>query len=242
MRSVTSLSGVLSIARRFRRNVVPTWYRGHASSTWRLIPKVFRRGFNADRERTLALRFMAKAQTRHARCPALTDQPSWLTLMQHYGLPTRLLDWSESPLTALYFAAQDDRVDGVLWTLRPGLLNGPVVGRSTILTASGQLARPYFEQVFARGTVEQSRYVALEPTQVDVRMLLQASVFTLHCCAEPLETRLAASNPSIVTGWRIPRARKRMLRHDLELLGIRRHTLFPDLDSLATDLSSDYGV
>jgi hypothetical protein len=33
-----------------------------------------------------------------------------------------------------------------------------------------------------------------------------------------------------------------MLRHDLELLGIRRHTLFPDLDSLATDLSSDYGV
>ncbi len=53
----------------------------------------------------------------------------WISLAQHYRVPTRLLDWSENPLVALYFAVEVDedsngaQVDGRVWALNPLQLN-----------------------------------------------------------------------------------------------------------------------
>ena len=48
----------------------------------------------------------------------------WLFVMQHYGVPTRLLDWTESPLVGLYFAVTEHpNADGTLWVLKPIELN-----------------------------------------------------------------------------------------------------------------------
>ena len=43
------------------------------------------------------------------------EADGWFTFMQHYSCPTRILDWSVSPYVALYFACQDDSVDGSFW-------------------------------------------------------------------------------------------------------------------------------
>jgi len=54
------------------------------------------------------------------------DEWDWIFLMQHYRAPTRLLDWSESPLVALYFALVDklqEDSDGALWCMDPIALN-----------------------------------------------------------------------------------------------------------------------
>ncbi len=107
------------------------WYRGHADKAWQLIPKVHR-GFSGQdeelfrKERYLTNDFQARASVYNLRKPALTEYAGWLTLMQHYGLPTRLLDWSRSPLVALFFAVSDqneDEKDACIWVLTPGRLN-----------------------------------------------------------------------------------------------------------------------
>ena len=68
------------------------WYRGHADATWSLVPSVHR-SYDSTGEQSLTARSMLSAPTRHARCAEMKDVAGWLCLMQHYGLPTRLLDW-----------------------------------------------------------------------------------------------------------------------------------------------------
>jgi len=107
------------------------WYRGHADKSWELIPKVQRRFFKNDeelyrRERYFTNEFQARASVINFPKPQLSEFANWLTLMQHYGLPTRLLDWSRSPLIALYFAVSDMNQcekDACIWILTPGKLN-----------------------------------------------------------------------------------------------------------------------
>jgi len=52
---------------------------------------------------------------------ALTDDIVALMVLRHYGVPTRLLDWSKSPYVAAYFATQDDDCDGEIWSFNERL-------------------------------------------------------------------------------------------------------------------------
>ncbi len=107
------------------------WYRGHADKEWELIPKV-QRNFVGEEEELLRKEryytndFQARASVFKTSALPIGEYAKWLTLMQHYGLPTRLLDWSRSPLVALYFAVSDEvqeNKDGCIWILTPGRLN-----------------------------------------------------------------------------------------------------------------------
>jgi len=115
------------------------WYRGHADKEWCLIPKT-QRGFIGSeeelfrKERFYTNDFQSRASILPFSKPQMSEFASWLTLMQHYGLPTRLLDWSRSPLIALFFAVSDKEhceLDACIWILAPGILN-----------ASEQLEKP----------------------------------------------------------------------------------------------------
>ena len=84
------------------------WWRGHSLEDWKLVPGVYRRGADAARyERNLVARFFNAAHSRHPQCPPEGEWDSWLFLMQHSRLPTRLLDWTQSALVAAYFAVTD---------------------------------------------------------------------------------------------------------------------------------------
>ena len=98
------------------------WYRGQSDYKWELKPGIFRYSEGSS-ELTLLTRFKQSASLLIDTTPK--DDFDWMFLMQHYGVPTRLLDWSESPLTALYFAVSDinNETDSALWMLKPIELN-----------------------------------------------------------------------------------------------------------------------
>jgi len=101
------------------------WWRGQADSAWSLVPSLYRRGF-AKKEVNINARFRMMAKARYTNCPTSSEAFPWLFLMQHYRLPTRLLDWSESPLVGIYFATAGeagDAADAALWALSPTRLN-----------------------------------------------------------------------------------------------------------------------
>jgi FRG domain len=118
-------------------HIQPLW-RGHANISWKLQPEVFRGIPSRDtkyNEVSLIRHFMAQAESRRPSCPPLDDHLGWLILARHYGLPTRLLDWSMSPLVALYFAAQSDgdSSDGCLWAVLPAGMNQQMIGQRRFL-------------------------------------------------------------------------------------------------------------
>jgi hypothetical protein len=166
-------------------------------------------------------------------------------------LPTRLLDWTENSLLALYLALQEKKP--IVWMLDPMALNNYV-----IQTLSGKsLEYDEFPLTWVRkdlpeinigsenilGAWEKNTRgldlpVAVHPTYIHPRMSAQRSVFTVHGFSQkPIDALIPSS--MIVKFEILPRIRDDLL-HNLVLLGIQQSTVFPDLDGLAKELSTNY--
>ncbi|HSQ94833.1 MAG TPA: FRG domain-containing protein [Croceibacterium sp.] len=93
-------------------------YRGQPNAEWQLIPSIFRSNTNGIRNDSALYKWKQLA-SRFAS-PLPIDNIEWLVLAQHYGLATPLLDWTTSPLVALYFACDDEtqsHAPGAVWTI-----------------------------------------------------------------------------------------------------------------------------
>ena len=163
----------------------------------------------------------------------------WLFLMQHFGVPTRLLDWSESPLVGLYFAVEDianeGNHDGALWLLHPSELNK----NARINNRDEEGYIPSFEDVELEGysveSLAQNRRTQLLPvatiaTRNNARIQAQLGVFTIHHHERtPIE---AVGDSSHIIKYVIPHDAKVLISNQLRLLGVSRFQLFPELASL----------
>lgn len=228
------------------------WWRGQRDFTWKLIPSVLRSqpDFN---ERAAIVRFQQRATSRHPYVPSIDDRPSWLFLMQHYRLPTRLLDWTESPLIAAFFASevyechqfhplQIEDSDGALYGLSPYILNSYQVDRDKLRKPkdTDELLMPEDEEVekviapaFDRDAQETNHIVAVRPNEVDIRLMVQQSVFTINGYNCPLDD--LDNSDEFLIKYCIPKSCKLSVRKELKRLGIRLSSIFPDLEHLAEE-------
>ena len=238
---IDSVASFVQTSRRafqgFGKSVI--WFRGQGSAKWGLVPSVHR-NYDQSGEHSLAARFRLSAPTRHLRTPELTDLAAWMSLMQHFGLPTRLLDWSASPLVAMYFAicSEPQVGDAAVWGILPSRLNlSSKYGLEEILVLSGPEARPMLVAGLDRGAPVDD-VLAVMSQDVDLRMTVQQGAFTVHGTDAPLDGRAGADG--YLAKFVIPASARQRLLEELWFLGVRRASLFPDLANLALDLASDH--
>ncbi len=216
---------------------IDIWWRGQAVSDWNLHPGICRRSDSNNVEQDFTNRFRRKALSRHLNCPPIYDNSGWLFLMQHYRLPTRLLDWSESILIATYFAVNEEFDNpGALWALSPSLLNEAQFGKRCIFEPDGRGVLPLIKHAFDRESQKISKVAAVSSKEIDVRLMVQLSVFTIHGSCDPLESW--DSHENYLIKFEIPAERKKRLLQLLYDLGIRESNIFPDLEHLAHDMSA----
>ena len=214
------------------------FWRGHRSAHYPLVAGVFRREPNESPEAQLILRFSGRAGARRNRLPRRDERIDWLLLAQHYGLPTRLLDWSLSALVALFFAVEaaeaDDRNDACLYALNASGLNQAMGRRRALVHLDDPIVSGMAEQAFGAST---SRHlpdaIALDLFESDKRMMLQRAGFTLHSSRRDLS---GPGSEKYLVKFLIPRRAKPKLRWLLQLAGISRSSLFPDLPTLAEEI------
>jgi len=218
------------------------WWRGQSRTGLKLYPKVFR-GYSDFDEVNFVHNFRDQAPVRYSEWP--TDKTRQLLLMQHYGLPTRLLDWTRDLFTGLYFAVwnkERDNEDGALWALNPVLLNQNQLKKNKVLMSDDKEIELLVNDAFTR-TKERDEVppnvIAYVGPQIDLRMLVQSGVFTIHSPDAPCLQDIP-NQGSFVAEIIIPKEHKEPLRTALDMNGFSRRILFPDLGSLAEDLIGRY--
>lgn len=215
-----------------------TWWRGQPQSL-PLLSGVHRPNLcpneNQDQcEKDLTRRFLLGARTRHAQWPE-EDYVLQLAMMQHYRLPTRLLDWTESPLFALFFAVNSHAdAPGVLWAISPAGLNKAEFQVDTLLSPYREEIQCLFKAPFVDSAENISKIAAVPIRHIDVRQAVQLSAFTIHGNKKPLDEH--EENKRFLMKFEIPAESKRTLRLELFAFGVRESHIFPDLDHLANEL------
>lgn len=243
-KSFKHVGELLQLLGQITKNKPTIWFRGQALASWKLQPSIMRAPNSFKDEVVLLKRFKQNAVALMETIP--TNESDWLFLMQHHAVPTRLLDWSESPLVALYFAvcpttnSRDDKKDAALWCLYPHVLNeivGMHMDSAHDIPSFGHEAEldSYLPSRAAGIATADPKPIALIAPRPFRRLHVQQGVFTLfHRNQTPLEEITDSKGErSHIVKLIIPASAKPKLRQELKLLQFDRLALFPELGNIA---------
>lgn len=231
----------------------PLWFRGQPSHEYHLTPKLMRGDSRPmdevyQREARLVARFRERSLP---FWPAGYPQQPWehLFSMQHHGVPTRLLDWSENLLVATYFAATTpsptESAKPTIWTLDPLGWNSRVPQLSDtgigVLTVADEEAQRW-EPATSTGDrlAKRAKYpVALYGVHNSPRIVAQRGTFTIAGDTWLGMDELPCSEidwSSYLTKYIFSGDREQLMK-ELRFLGFTESMIFPDLSSLAEELT-----
>lgn len=224
------------------------WFRGQSDSSWDLLPKIYRNGSNFEYERELIRDFILHANHFLEKSPE--HEFEWLFCMQHYGVSTRLLDWTESYLIALYFAVLDFRnqKNVAVWILNPWTLNEKTFYSWTVPTYKHPDLNEYLlgDSNDVNRIVSAKYPVALRPNRSTPRIIAQKGVFTIHGSDQsPLNTIINEINEDEVQKINLIKLEingisKIKILRDLYISGVTHSVLFPELSGIADEVNFRY--
>ena len=249
-------------------------FRGQRESGWTLQTSLDREVtvthdtghyplYRRREEDDLLFRFQQQVQHYVAHLPSVEDRAGWLALMQHYGVPTRLLDWTQSPYVALYFAVEAEPtgvggtrsragqeefssavwaidLDFLEWKLKELLPSTPEEPRARMEYLNGLLDKE-----------EQSLVVRIDPLHGNERMFAQQGFFLWKLFVEtPYLDQILTSMMTmpdlivrpVIRKLRIRGARRFYFLEQLRGMNIHRASLFPGIDGFCQHLKVDLQI
>ena len=226
------------------------WFRGQPVDK-PLSPKIYRDEYKRFNENSLVQEFRMKAQGL-GKTPMYERIDEWLFLMQHSGLPTRLLDWTEGALIALFFAINNlhkvDEPSPVVWMLSPLILNANINSYGQPKLPLSWVGGTYnacpknIRGAFEKDQVGNEFPIALMPQYIHVRVSVQKSCFMVHGKRKESIEELYRDNMLIKDGYLkkyyINEEEAEKILDELRILSITYFTMFPDFDGLAKELSA----
>lgn len=242
-----------------RSGMALPWFRGHTNESYVLLPSILRSG-NEIHEFNITNLFRLVSSGFY-KTPETDRIDQWLFFMQHLQIPTRLLDWTESPLVAIFFAA--------IKALKPDFsssVNAAVFAIDPI-ELNKESGIEYFPNTWAQSSVLQTikfafgtqndpvngntipyleNPVAIYPSTVHPRLKSQKGCFTLHG-NDKRDIETIFRDKSIMESKRL---RKYILNKEsipdifkeLNDLGITYSTIYSDLDGLAKELKYRFKI
>lgn len=226
------------------------WFRGVKSSDYDLVPTLFR---IEDGNHTSRYSLTDEDNLRHLfsiQAVPYLDAPTasdlWLQyfLMQHHGLPTRLLDWTRGALIALFFATQTsgDREadkDAAVWIMNPCRFNKKITEKEMIFGWRDKQASAYLPPIDEGNEGIPEGPIAIHAPLLRGRLSAQLGCFTLHG-HKPDKIHPEDFDDGVFVKIMVSRSSCANLQKELRVLGVTRQTVFPELDSVCKDLLAWY--
>lgn len=239
----------------------PLWYRGCAKSSYELKPSLYRHKKTKtiesfiELEKKLISLFQQRSIPFHAR--TLSDGWELLFFMQHYGVPTRLLDWTESPLLALFFAVTSSlrhlnaagkpifESDAAVWILDPIRWNKHAVNLRTfegkVLAVDDSHLNAYGPSVDCN--IMKDFPIAIYGAHNSYRIVAQRGVFVVFGKqTHPMEVIFQDHNfpGNALKKLVIPKEKLPHFYDAVRHHGITDSVVFPDLDGLAREIRREF--
>ena len=221
--SIKTVSKYLDYIRKIEKDANEViFYRGHSDVNYELIPSIGRKKKEEEKnlydkadEKQIFLDF--KKRYYSFTDSRLTEDIDILFLAQHHELPTRLLDWSNNPLIALYFACQHhENKDGQVYSIK--------------ITNARLEEGHSFD--FLNPKEYKQEYMPILPDDIHIRYIHQSGLFVLF------------RNPyiplQISPSFTIKNENKQDILKELALLGITDSYVLPTLDNLCKEIKNKY--
>jgi hypothetical protein len=222
-------------------------FRGLARSTYSNRSSLARLGDGYAALEPHLIRNFRKYAHREQPGPTLWD---WLSLAQHHGLPTRLLDWTFSPFVAAHFAtASSAGGEAIVWAvdcaaahrLLPGVLRRSLDNEgATVFTTELLAEHAATLEALDRLAAAEPFVLFFEPPSLDDRIVNQSAVLSTMSGADAGMDDWLEANPGLWHAWRITPEAKAEIRDRLDQGNINERVLLPGLDGLAAWLRRYY--